>query len=659
MVYNRCTPRLDTVVQTDSSWVWVNTIEFQDDPYFLAGCLGDDYTFHIPAMYDSIYYVWRKGGIIVKGPDFEDPDYQFTNLQNSDAGVYDVTISNRCGAQATTATVSTNIPLAAITMPRDTTVALEGAATFVTTTNLQGSLISYQWYFKEIATATWLELTGATNNTFVRPYVELQHEGEYRCRIYNECDDIYTTAAALGIYKPPSIDISPADIAACEYDSVKLVVVASGDQIEYQWYFDGFQISGANSDTLVIPKASMAEAGMYWVVVSSPLYPGKDVISDIAVVDVIERMVLSCITENSACTDDDNGSISVQLTEGLPPYAYYWTPLGSTDSLIIDLSPDDYRVSVSDLSTCTLQKIIEVDEPDPLRLGKDYASWIFGVRAGGQGYDKSNSIVSDSTGNTYVVGAFSATADIFGHSITSYGQTDAFIAKFDVDGNNVWVKRAGGSSIDEYTGVAVDTLGNVYVTGFFNVWMHFGEDPADPTFDLYSNGMNDMVIAKYNSNGDIVWFKNAGGVFEDFGQSIHSDLLGNTYIAGSFQGISTWGNITKTSKGSDDAFVAKYSSDGVVQWVNQIGGYSQDFASDVVVDISESAFVTGDFQDEVTFDNGLTFTSNGMTDAFIAKYDFRGDFVWAKQIGGPLFDKGTSLDIDYTGNLFFTGTYQK
>ncbi|WP_193172709.1 SBBP repeat-containing protein [Nisaea nitritireducens] len=291
--------------------------------------------------------------------------------------------------------------------------------------------------------------------------------------------------------------------------------------------------------------------------------------------------------------------------------------------------------------------------------------WAKGV--GGTNSDYGRSIEIDSSGNSYVTGQFQGTADFdpsgVTQNLTSAGSSDIFIAKYDGSGDLVWAKSVGGTSADDSKSIQVDSSGNSYVTGYFDGTVDF--DPSGVTQNLTSAGGNDIFIAKYDSNGGLVWAKNLGGTGGDQGDSIQVDSSGNSYAAGNFQGTSDFdpSGVTQnlTSAGGNDAFFAKYDSSGALVWAKNVGGTDYDAVNSIQVDSSGNSYVTGIFQGTADFDPdaGVTnLTSAGLYDTFIAKYDSSGGLVWAKNIGGTENDIGLSVAVDSSGNSYVTGDFK-
>ncbi|MEP3118082.1 MAG: SBBP repeat-containing protein, partial [Alphaproteobacteria bacterium] len=286
---------------------------------------------------------------------------------------------------------------------------------------------------------------------------------------------------------------------------------------------------------------------------------------------------------------------------------------------------------------------------------------------GGTGHDFAYSIEVDSSGNSYVTGAFNGTADFDPGAgttnLTSAGSSDVFIAKYNSDGTLAWAKNVGGTISDYGQSIAIDSSGNSYVTGYFYGTADF--DPGAGTTNLTSAGTSDTFIAKYNSDGTLDWAKNVGGTNGDQGQSIQVDSSGNSYITGNFQGTADFdpgaGTTNLTSAGNDDAFIAKYNSDGTLAWAKNSGGTDFDIGYSIEVDSSGNSYVTGYFQGTVDFDPGAgttNLTSAGVKDVFIAKYNSDGTLDWAKNVGGTSDDVSYSISVDSSGNSYVTGIFQ-
>ena len=134
-------------------------------------------------------------------------------------------------------------------------------------------------------------------------------------------------------------------------------------------------------------------------------------------------------------------------------------------------------------------------------------------------------------------------------------------------------KSAEGTYYDYGRSIAVDANGNSYVTGYFySSTITFG------LTTLTNSGVySDIFVVKYDSSGNVVWAKNTGGTNEDKGYGIAVDAIGNSYVTGWFSSSTiTFGSTTLTNSGSDDIFVVKYDSSGNVMRAKSAGGTSND-----------------------------------------------------------------------------------
>src|SRR5262249_4885834 len=128
---------------------------------------------------------------------------------------------------------------------------------------------------------------------------------------------------------------------------------------------------------------------------------------------------------------------------------------------------------------------------------------------GGPGKDYSDQVAVDSFGNCYVAGSFEQTARFWSGNLTSAGDRDAFIAKFDPDGNLLWARRGGGVGKDGAEGLSVNAAGDVVVAGIISGTAQIG------TNHLVSAGDWDIFVAKYSAAGALQWARRAGGSGRD------------------------------------------------------------------------------------------------------------------------------------------------
>jgi hypothetical protein len=274
-------------------------------------------------------------------------------------------------------------------------------------------------------------------------------------------------------------------------------------------------------------------------------------------------------------------------------------------------------------------------------------NFLWAKRVGGINSD----LAVDSSGNAYITGSLSGTALFGATTLTSAGGFDTYIAKVDSGGNFIWAKRAGGTSDDYGRGIALDSSGNAYITGSFQGTALYGATT------LTSSGSYDTYIAKVDSVGNFLWAKSAGGSSDDVGVGIALDSSGNAYITGYFSGTAVFGATTLTSAGDRDIYVAKLDIGGNFLWAKRAGGISWDSGNGIAVDSSGNTYITGYFNGIAVF-GATTLISAGGDDTYIAKVDIGGNFLWAKRAGGTSSDRGSDIALDSSGNAYITGWFE-
>jgi hypothetical protein len=292
------------------------------------------------------------------------------------------------------------------------------------------------------------------------------------------------------------------------------------------------------------------------------------------------------------------------------------------------------------------------------------------ISAGDYYTDEATSVAVDAAGNAYLTGYWYGDTITFGsYSLhnTYHSNADIFLVKYNPDGNVLWAKSAGDNSSDQAKAVAVDALGNVFITGWFQWSIKFGTVTLQNA-DHTGYGSPDIFLAKYNSDGDFQWANSAQGMLYDESKSIAVDNVGNTYVTGYFASRTiTFDNIILANTDSDttiewprnDIFVAKYNAEGKAIWAKSAGGTKHDEGKSVAVDAESNVYLSGYFaSDTIDFGEISLINSNigaTYTDLFLAKYDKNGNIQWAKNAAGTNPDIANAITFDKAGNLYQTG----
>jgi hypothetical protein len=303
-------------------------------------------------------------------------------------------------------------------------------------------------------------------------------------------------------------------------------------------------------------------------------------------------------------------------------------------------------------------------------------NYVYAVGMGGTGNDQANAITCDGLGNAYITGNFNGTADMdpsaTTNTIVSTGFTDIFYGKYDSMGNYIYAYGIGGAMSDNAYAIKTDASGNVYITGPYYSAVDFDASAAVQTMTATAGA--DIYVAKYDVNGAYVSANSFGNIGTDMGWALYVDASNNLFVAGNFGSTIDFDPSASTNNltagGSyTNVFFAKYNSTGAFQLAKCIGdiatGGLSESAQAVTRDAAGNIYMTGNFTGIVDFDPSaatatlasVTTTASTTMDAFIAKYDANGNYVWAKQIGGSATELGYSIKTDASGNVFVTGYF--
>ena len=495
---------------------------------------------------------------------------------------------------------------------------------------------TYQWRRGGI------NIPGANAATLTLNNVQTADNGNYAVVVGNSYGTVTSASGTLEVLVPPSITVQPADQTNQAGDSVSFSVESDGSTpLYYQWRLNGVALPGAIASTLTLDAVTVANAGNYSVIVSNA---AGVAVSSNAVLVVHSAPVV--VTPPAARIV--NATAPVSFTVGVlgdAPFTYQWrfngtNIAGATAATfsIAAAAPSHeglYSVAVSNslggvFSPAARLTVLPVSVVVPWAAG-----------SGGPGADVGNAIAVDPAGNSYVAGYFTGTATFGTNTLTSAGNTDIFLARYNSSGQLVWVRRAGGPGYDVAKGIALDASGNAYVTGAYE-----GEAAFDGTTTLTNTSPTsyaDLFLAKYDAAGNLVWARSAGVEFaHDEGNAVAVNGAGNVLVTGRSV-LDTFAGGAVANAGR--ILVAKYDSTGAEVWARKAGSYSGgnlDTGTGIATDSAGNVFVTGVFYSPNAAFGAGTFTNLGGADVFLAKFDAAGNLVWARQAGGASEDNASA-----------------
>jgi len=215
----------------------------------------------------------------------------------------------------------------------------------------------------------------------------------------------------------------------------------------------------------------------------------------------------------------------------------------------------------------------------------------------------------------------------------------------------------GGVHNDRGEDVAVDTSGNVYVTGYtnFSGWVSAGLNTALNS-DSGSTSYSDGFVVKFNTTGEHLWSTYLGGTDTDQAYSIEVDSSENCYITG-LTNSADWvsGGEQITLAGHYDGFVVKLNTSGEHLWSTYLGGTAYDMGYGITVDSTGNCYATGETTSTGWVSGGWDPLFGGWIDAYVVKLNSSGEHLWSTYLGGSYRDYGYGITADSSGNCYVTG----
>ena len=223
----------------------------------------------------------------------------------------------------------------------------------------------------------------------------------------------------------------------------------------------------------------------------------------------------------------------------------------------------------------------------------------------------------------------------------------------------LWATYFGGDTTTYGGALAIDSSGNIYMTGFTYVTSGIATKGAYQTLGDSING--DDFLVKFNSSGKLLWATYFGGSGYESPGWVCVDKSGNVYFTGytnSTSDIATSGAyLTSGDSVNGDAFLAKFNSSGSILWSTYFGG-KEGLGKYVITDTYGNVYITGNTSTDSGIATKGAYQTSGDSvngDAFLAKFNSSGSILWATYYGGSGDDEGDAVAIDTSGNVYIAG----
>ena len=280
---------------------------------------------------------------------------------------------------------------------------------------------------------------------------------------------------------------------------------------------------------------------------------------------------------------------------------------------------------------------------------------------GGPGLDQGLLVALDGAGNAYVAGRFEQTATFGLTTLVSQGDWDVFLAKYDPQGQLLWVRGVGGPGYDYVNGLAVDAAGNACIAGYFAA-------PAGSTGSAGSagyvmrvgpltltggTGYAEMYVAKFDPQGSVQWARQTVGPAVSSATALALDRGGNVYVTGKTDKQSQFeGQYPVFSANNPSGtYVAKYDAQGALRWVKTGFGSNTGYSEQLAAEASGQLYV-------VSYDPRFPTTGPAYSETLLSKLAADGRLLWQKALTNSNSNSilaAEKLLLDAQGNLLLGG----
>lgn len=242
------------------------------------------------------------------------------------------------------------------------------------------------------------------------------------------------------------------------------------------------------------------------------------------------------------------------------------------------------------------------------------------------------------------------------------GIWDVFVAKYNTDGNYIWAKKLGGTGAEYSFSLTSDLDGNIITSGYFYGSGDYDPGPDEYILTSDGISDFETFVSKLDSGGNFIWVNHLIGDNDVKAESVvadGNDIIVFADFKDVFDADANAGVYELTSVGASDIMVAKYDADGLLIWAKSIGGLADDIPYEGVVDVMGNIYFTGYFNGTIDVDPSpaiFNLTAD-LTDGFICKWDADGNFIWATKIGGVGSDYGKGIFVDSLFTIYITGYF--
>jgi hypothetical protein len=260
----------------------------------------------------------------------------------------------------------------------------------------------------------------------------------------------------------------------------------------------------------------------------------------------------------------------------------------------------------------------------------------------------------DGAGNVLIPVVFGTSIQVGGQSFSGSSGSETLVVKLTPTGTLAWATQISGPAHQEARGIAVDSAGDVLVTG-----IHTGGPLTVGSLSVVKrSGPMDAFVLKLDKNtGAPHWAHGYGDTGYAVGFRVAVDGDRNVLVVGGFSNSAIFGSDIWTSAGSYDAFVVKLNPEGTQLWSQPYGDAADQFATDVAVDSSNNVVLTGYFTGTVNFGTPTPLVSAEPTtlDGFLVRLDPNRSHIASIRFGGLGDEEPLALAVDASEGVLISG----
>lgn len=324
-------------------------IVITSQPADLVLCEGNNANLTLVAEGDNLQYQWQKDLINIPGA--TGTTLSLINVSAADEGFYSCMITSACGNNLFSNQVQLSVDNYPVIISNPISLLRCESDNANFTVNATGSGISYQWQKNGVDLTDGARISGTQSNSLSIDQVNGSDVGNYSCIITGSCSTISTNPATLSVDTSLAITTQPENVETCLNSNVFFTVTAAGNNLSFQWFKDGINLSGETGSTLVINNIQNTHAGNYTCVVSNSC--GRTVTSVPAALSISESVSITLQPSDIRLCEGDNAVFTTQAAgDGL---LYQWELNGA-------ILTDHDNISGTSSNVLIIQQITDLNE---------------------------------------------------------------------------------------------------------------------------------------------------------------------------------------------------------------------------------------------------------------------------------------------------------